>query len=102
MSITVKLSKPIKAHAEEVGELTIREPTTQDVIELGLPMLIVIGDDGRSTGVEIRPSVVARYLSRLAAIPKSSVESLYRQDFSRCTAAVMGFFGVGDGETPTS
>lgn len=102
MSTTVQLSKPIKAHGVEVSELELREPTTEDVIELGLPTLIIPGADGQSTGVEIRQPVIARYVSRLAAIPLGSVKALSLKDFSLCTAAVMGFFGQGDGETQTT
>lgn len=102
MSALIKLSKAIKAHGDEVSEITLREPITKDIIELGLPTLIIPGDDGQSTGVEIRQKVVARYISRLAAIPMGSVESLSVKDFSLCTAAVMGFFGSGDGEAATT
>lgn len=102
MSALIKLSKAIKAHGDEVTEITLREPITKDIIELGLPTLIIPGDDGQSTGVEIRQKVVARYVSRLAAIPMGSVEALSVKDFSLCTAAVMGFFGSGDGETATT
>lgn len=102
MSTVITLSKPIKAHGDEVSEISLREPTTKDIIELGLPTLIIPGADGQSTGVEIRQPVVARYISRLAAIPMGSVEALAVKDFSLCTAAVMGFFGSGDGEAPTT
>lgn len=102
MSAVIPLSKPVKAHGDEVSELTLREPTTKDIIELGLPTLIIPGADGQSTGVEIRQPVVARYISRLAAIPMGSVEALAVKDFSLCTAAVMGFFGSGDGEALTT
>ena len=102
MSTSVPLSKPITAHGEEVSELNFREPTTKDIIELGLPTLIIPSVDGESTGIEIRQPVIARYVSRLAAIPKGSVEAMAPKDFSLCTAAVMGFFGMGDGEAPTS
>ncbi|MDE2440505.1 MAG: phage tail assembly protein [Betaproteobacteria bacterium] len=102
MSAVIPLSKPIKAHGDEVSEISLREPTTKDIIELGLPTLIIPGADGQSTGVEIRQPVVARYISRLAAIPMGSVEALAVKDFSLCTAAVMGFFGSGDGEAPTT
>lgn len=96
---TVALSKPITAHGEEVSELTFREPKTEDVIEIGLPHLIIPGADGQSTGIEIRQPVVARYISKLAAIPMGSVKSLSLKDFSLCTAVVMGFFGESDGDT---
>lgn len=102
MSITIRLYKAIKAHGDEVEEITLREPTTKDVIELGLPTLIIPSADGQSVGIELRQHVIARYISRLAAIPMGSVESLSLADHSQCTAAVMGFFGQGDGEAPTS
>jgi hypothetical protein len=98
MSTTIKLSRTIKAHSEEVDEVTLREPATKDLMEIGLPMLIITGADGQSTGIEIRQPVIARYISRLAAIPMGSVESMTIKDFSLCSAAVMGFFGSGDGE----
>lgn len=101
MSTTVALSKTVKAHGEDVDELTLREPTTEDVIELGLPMLFIPSASGE-TATELRQSVLARYISRLAAIPMGSVKALSLRDFSRCTGAVMGFFGEGDGEAPTS
>ena len=98
MSTTIKLFRTIKAHGEEVDEVTLREPATKDLMEIGLPMLIITGADGQSTGIEIRQPMIARYISRLAAIPMGSVESMTIKDFSLCSAAVMGFFGSGDGE----
>jgi len=102
MSATVPLSKPITAHGEEVHELTLRAPGTKDIIELGLPTLMVPSADGTSVGVEVRQKVVQRYVSRLAQIPMSSVEALMPGDWGRCTEAVLGFFGMNDGEAPTS
>lgn len=97
MSTTVKLSTPITAHDEEVSELEFREPTTKDIIDIGLPTLIILSEDA-STGIEVRQKVVAKYISKLASIPKSSVESLSPKDFSACTKVVMSFFGEGDSE----
>lgn len=98
MSATVTLRRPVKAHGDEVGELTLREPTTKDIMEIGLPTLLVPSGDGQAVGVEIRQKVVGRFISRLAQIPMSSVESLHPADFSRCSAVVMGFFEMSDGE----
>lgn len=94
---TVALSKPITAHGEEVSELTFRKPTTEDVMELGLPQLVVVSEDG-SPGVEVRTKVVGRYVARLAAIPANSVKALTIRDFNQCISVVMGFFNEGDGE----
>lgn len=98
MSTVVNLSKPIKAHGDEVFEITLRDVETKDIIELGLPTLIIPSSDGKSVGFEIRQGVVARYVVRLAKIPMSSVEALAPSDWSKCQEAVMGFFGMSDGE----
>ncbi len=100
-NVTVKLSQPISAHGEEVSELILREPTTEDVINMGQPFLIIARDGGES-GIEIRSNVIAKYVSGLAAIPMSSVKKLSMKDFSVCQTAVMGFFGTGDGDGTTA
>jgi hypothetical protein len=88
---TVKLTQPVTAHGSEVDELTLREPTVADQMELGSPFLIHTGDG--DTAVEIRPKVVGAYVSRLAAIPMSSVKAMALADFSAVQAVVLGFFG---------
>lgn len=89
----ITLSKPIAVHGEEVTELELREPTGEDVIALGYPYLITLGD-GEEQGIEMRPKVIARYVARLAGIPPSSLNTVSPADFSGMTGAVMGFFGV--------
>lgn len=95
----VKLSKPITAHGVEVSEIELREPLTEDVIEIGQPFLILMRD-GNDTAIELRQNVIAKYISKLGAIPMSSVKALSIKDFTTCSAVVMGFFGQGDTETP--
>lgn len=92
--VIVPLSKPIKAHDEELSQLTLREPTTEEVMEEGYPFLVVTSKTGDS-GVELRPKVVARYVMKLSGIPLSSVKQLSVPDLQRCQVAVMGFFGEG-------
>lgn len=89
----IKLSKPIKAHGEEITEIDLREPTGEDVIALGYPYLIIIGDADEQA-MELRPKVIARYVSRLGGIPPSSLNSVSPADFSGMTGVVMSFFGV--------
>lgn len=100
--VSIPLSKPVTAHGEQISEINLRAPTTEDVIELGLPTLLIPSADGTSTAVELRQQVLARYISRLGSIPAGSVKALTLKDFSLCTAAVMGFFGEGDGEATAS
>lgn len=92
----IKLSKPLEAHGEQVTELTLREPTTADVIDNGQPFLVIPTDD--EPAIEIRTKVIARYISLLAGIPLSSVKELSIGDFSKCQGMVMGFFGQAGAE----
>lgn len=98
MSVTVKLSKPITAHGEEVTQITLREPTAEDVMQVGSPQLLIPSADGESVGIEIRGKVIGQYISRLGSIPLSSVKSLPIGDFTRCQGEIMNFFGGGAGE----
>lgn len=90
----VTLSKPIRAHGKDMDVLTLREPTVKDVMEIGQPFLIIVGDG--DTGVRIQQKVVGLYIVRLAGIPLSSVEKLTLADFGVAQAVVLGFFGTGD------
>lgn len=96
----VTLSKPITAHGEEVTQLDMREPTAEDVMEIGFPYLVVQSDDGQ--GVELRPKVAGRYISRLAKVPMSSVKQLTVGDLSKFQGLIMGFFGQGDEAAATT
>lgn len=98
MSETLKLTKPITAHGEELLELTFREPTPDDVMQVGTPSLLIPSSDGESVGIEIRAKVVGQYISRLASIPLGSVKTMSMADFNRAQGVVMGFFGNGGGE----
>lgn len=102
MSVKVKLEKPIEVYGDEVSELELREPTPEDVINTGLPHLMIPSADGESLGVEIRTKVIAAYIVRLAQIPKSSIKAMTLKDFQACTQVITGFFGEADGENQVS
>lgn len=89
----ITLSKPITAHGEQIAELDLREPTGEDVMALGYPYLIIIGD-GDAQAMELRPKVIGRYVSRLAGIPPSALNAMSPADFTALTGVVVGFFGV--------
>lgn len=98
MSAVITLSKPITAHGEEIAEITLREPIGGDIMEIGQPTLMIPSADGTSVGVEIRASIIGRYVMKLGGIPLPSVKALAPEDFTKCQNAVMGFFTSGDGE----
>lgn len=83
----IKLEKPIKAHDEEIDALVLRKPTGKDVRELGLPYRI-----GSDESVNMNADIVAKYVSRLAAIPMSSVDMMTPVDMNAACWAVAGFF----------
>lgn len=88
----IKLTKPIKAHGEEVTELELKEPTGRDVQDIGFPYLILMTGDDQALQVQVK--TVGKYVSKLAGIPPSSVDQLSAGDLSTLTGAVMSFFGV--------
>ena len=84
----VKLSKPL---ATGETELDLREPTVDDVADLGYPFVMDINDGG--TSLRLQPKVVLKYASRLAAVPPSSLKTITLGDLSALQEAIMGFFG---------
>lgn len=93
MSTQFHLSKPIMSGDEEITMLDLRELTGDDIISIGYPYLIVIGDDD-SQAMELRPKIIARYVSKLAAVPPSLIGKMSPSDISKITGVVMNFFGV--------
>ena len=100
--LIIILSIPINAHGEEVGQISLRPPTTADLIDLGQPMRLLPGNGLDEAAIEVRMNVVAHYVARLAAIPLSSVKALSLSDFGKATQAVLGFFGEGKAEATIS
>jgi hypothetical protein len=94
---THPLRKPIKAHGEEVKELELDEPDANLVMELGYPYLVL--QNGGEGALQLQPKVAARYISRLAKVPLSSVGQLAIPDLHELQAWVMGFFGDEPAET---
>ena len=93
--LTFPLSKPIKAHGEELVELVLSEPTAKDVRELGYPFMAVPGANGVAEP-KLYPDIGAKYIVRLAKIPMSSVDQLTPGDLFVLHSEICGFFGVGE------
>ena len=88
---TIPLTKPVKAHDQEIQSLVLREVCSEDILELGFPFLIHQKDGG--TAIELRPKIVSQYLVRLASVPPSAIKQLQVEDLMTCQAVVLGFFG---------
>ena len=100
--LTIMLTSPITAHGEEIDRISLRPPTTADLIDLGQPMRLLPGNGLDEAAIEVRMNVVAHYVARLAAIPLSSVKALSLSDFGKATQVVLGFFGEGKAEATIS
>ena len=84
MSKTYRLEKPIKYGDDELTELTIEEPNAGQIAELGYPF------DMKSN---IIPKVVLDYLTKLTALPPSTIKQLSARDFMQLSGVVVSFFG---------
>lgn len=93
-AVTVPLTRPITAHGEELSALTFREPVPEDLMQIGSPVLLIPSADG-DMGIDVRPKVIAQYISRLASIPPSSVKSMCVADFMVCQGALLPFLQGG-------
>lgn len=89
------LSKPIKAHGEELLELELAEPTSKDVRELGYPFSAMPNASGEAD-LKLFPDIGAKYISRLAKVPMSSVDQLAPGDFLLLHTELCGFFGPAE------
>lgn len=83
----IKLSKSVRAHGDELYVLELREPTGKDVRELGFPYT-ASGD----AGVKMDAGVIAKYISRLAGVPPSSVDEMQPSDLNTISWEIVGFF----------
>lgn len=91
--ITVKLTRPIKAHGDEISTITIREPSGGDIMDCGYPLAL----EGQRALPQAEP--IGRLIAKLGGIPPSSVRQLCMPDYNACMGVVLGFFG-GTEEMP--
>ncbi|MEY3760064.1 MAG: hypothetical protein RIR39_1555 [Pseudomonadota bacterium] len=87
----IKLSKPIIEGDIEHTELTLREPTIDDISKIGYPFLLIETDNG--TAVQVQVNIILKYASTLGGVPPSCIKTLKISDLSNIQAAVMSFFG---------
>lgn len=92
----MNLATPVDNGEEEITEITLREPLGEDIQKVGFPFLIIPGDGDEST-IDLRPKVIAKYISLLGGIPPSVVGKLSAADFTDLMGEVMGFFGESPG-----
>ncbi|GJE45366.1 phage tail assembly protein [Methylobacterium soli] len=84
------LSKPIKAHGEEIREITFRDPLGADILAVGNPVIVDMASDPPRVTHDERK--MAAMISRLGGIPTSSVAQMGPQDWVACAWLLTPFF----------
>jgi len=84
----IPLSAPIIAHGEELTELTLRRPTTQEARAIKALPYKIDADEAVSLDLD----VAAKYIAVCAAVPPSSVNQLDLADLNSLAWVVAGFF----------
>lgn len=89
--LVMALRKPIQANGEEVNELKFREPTGGDIEQAGNPVIIDMfsADTVKLTFDEKKMTAM---MSRLAAVPPSSVRQLHPKDWNSIAWQLVHFF----------
>ncbi|QBY56153.1 phage tail assembly protein [Cupriavidus oxalaticus] len=98
MTTNFPLTKPVKAHGEEVTSLDLRDPEPRDAREIKAMPYWVAPDQS----VQLNPTAAAQYVVRCAGIPMSSVDQLDMGDFNRLCWVIAGFFLKADSPTTSS
>ncbi|MDR2685830.1 MAG: phage tail assembly protein [Rickettsiales bacterium] len=88
---TFKLKFPIMIAGEKKTTLDIREPSTRDVREIGLPFNI-----GASGVVDMDMKKLGTYIEKLSDL--MNCEDLEIADFTAIAMEIMSFLGVQMGE----
>lgn len=82
------LTKTLKHGDEDITTLTLREPTVQDLENLGY----IYDIEPNSGRLLINTKVASKYISTLAAVPPSVVKQLCLSDYQKLIATVITFF----------
>jgi hypothetical protein len=91
--IEIELQTPVQAHGEMLKKMKFRRPTGGDIMEMGDGYPININ---WATGqIAPNPPVMGMMMSRLAAVPPSTIKALDAEDWSTCAHALMVFFPPG-------
>ncbi|MNJ37462.1 hypothetical protein D3C77_322800 [compost metagenome] len=97
MSVTIKLAAPVKAHDEELTELTLRRPTVQEVRAIkAMPYKLDSNEE-----VSLDAEAAAKYIAVCAAIPPSTVNQLDLSDFNTLSWRIVSFFSSAASKTST-
>ena len=93
---TINFLKPVLDGDTEITEITLREPTIDDISKIGYPFLMLETEDG--TAIKPQVQVILKYASTLAGVTPSCLKKLGIKDLMKIQIVVLGFFGDTDEE----
>ena len=91
--LVVRLGKPLIAHGDEVTELRFREPTAADIEACGSPVTIDFLNQAEPKMVYETKAMFAM-MSRLAAVPPSTIKSMRTKDWEYAALALAHRFFI--------
>jgi hypothetical protein len=90
----VKLSRPLVTHKGELKELTLREPTARDFIEINkLPVRFKIDAEGGGREVMVDYETLFRWASHLTDIGVDILGTLKKRDVQSIVEAIQEILG---------
>lgn len=89
--ITIKLRKSVIANGEDVKEIKFREPTAGDIEQVGNPVLIDMMS-GDVPKVTFDAKAMTQMMSRLAAVPPSTIRQMHPRDWNTAAWSLTSFF----------
>lgn len=98
--VQFKLTRPIKAHGEEVDELHLNRPTPAQCRRIGRMPYVVTNPETGAFSPDL--SVISTYLSVCCAIPPSAVDQLELMDLNQLAWAVCSFFTTPESSASSS
>lgn len=87
MNKEIVLSKPIKAHGEEISVLELREPSYDEIEQFGIPFNYTASGE-----MNLNTASALKYIPVLAGIPRSSAAQMTPKDIFSVGMAVISFF----------
>lgn len=84
------LMKPVEAHGEDLHVIKWREPTGGDIEAAGNP--IYLDFSGPQASITFNEKKMAAMMSRLCAVPPSTIRQLSAKDWNAIAWALFRFF----------
>jgi hypothetical protein len=91
--VVIRLGKPLIAHGDEITELRFREPTAADIEACGSPVTIDFLNQSEPKMIYETKAMFAM-MSRLAAVPPSTIKSMRTKDWEYAALALAHRFFI--------